>query len=133
MIVPVESLKHFFKNFCWLIEPLDSVVCFAITQKPLLDAYAWHQRLGHASKPVVKQFLQSHFPKLPKGTWWTYFCEQCAISKSIDKQSLGVKYNIPQYEPLQLCVTNVLGPFKKDLNGARFWLTFPEFSKAIGR
>jgi hypothetical protein len=52
-----------------------------------------------------------------------FFCEQFAKSKVLDLKSNWVASDLPRKDPLDLCMTDVAGPFNMDINGQRFLFT----------
>jgi hypothetical protein len=110
-----------FHNYCWSLRT-SSLQSKKVTQVPSFDPYIWHIRLGHVSDKVVKDFLRINYPD-KKISWKPFFCEQCAKSKSLDKKTLGMETLIPRDKPLDLCVSDVIGPLNLDINGCRFLVT----------
>ncbi|KAI7946803.1 hypothetical protein MJO29_011330 [Puccinia striiformis f. sp. tritici] len=112
-----------FRNHCWYIEMCKEVIN-KITTIPSFDPFLWHRRLGHVSDVVVKQYLKMHFPdETEKMVWKPFFCEQCAKSKALDKNSPGSSSMIPRDSPLDLLVTDIAGPFPEDIAGRKYVLT----------
>lgn len=99
-----------------------SIVVNAITDKPSKSAVAWHQCLGHASNKMVKTFLECFVDPDLKKNWEEFFCEQCVISKGTSHCFLP-KSSIPKDVILDLMVSDVMGPFKKDVHGNQYLLT----------
>ncbi|MBW0493091.1 hypothetical protein O181_032806 [Austropuccinia psidii MF-1] len=108
-------------NRCWYLDKL-SMQVNAISKIPLPGARVWHKRLGHASANVVKLFLKRFVPNANANNWQEFFCKSCAFSKST-KQGNAPTNNIKISEPLNLLVSDVIGPFDKDPEGNRFILT----------
>jgi hypothetical protein len=94
-----------------------------ISQKPSNELSLWHARLGHASKSVVQLFLWKYLPEL-KVKNKPCFCVQCAKFKATDTKSNSVLSDIPQNNPMDLCMTDVAGPFTMDINGCKYLITF---------
>jgi hypothetical protein len=111
-------------NHCWVIDTsYDQEMIKRISQKPPNELYKWHACLGHASKPVVRTFLCKYLPEL-KLQSGPFFCVQCAKSKAINTRGNGATSDIPCNKPMDLCMTNVAGPFTMDINGCRYIITF---------
>jgi hypothetical protein len=53
----------------------------------------------------------------------SFFCKQCAKLKAVDLKSNSVASDLPHKNPLDLCTTDVAGPFNMDINGCRFLIT----------
>lgn len=94
----------------------------AISQQPSHDPYLWHVRLGHASEGIVHRFLKKYLPEVHIPVK-KFFCVQCAKSKALDLKSNGISSDIPCNKPLDLCMTDVAGPFNTDINRCCFLLT----------
>jgi hypothetical protein len=118
-----ENPFHFnFHDFCWTLQISPDAMINEISQTPSYDLYLWHVRLGHVSEPIVCKFLKNLLPEV-KISSKSFFCEQCAISKSLHLKPKGVGTQIPRDNPLDLFMTDVAGPFDTDINGCRFLLT----------
>jgi hypothetical protein len=113
-----------FNNFCWTIATLliKEININKILPQTLFDPYLWHIRLGHVSDEVVKKFLRLHFPNR-RIEFKPFFCERCARSKATRLRSNGVESQIPRDKPLDMCVSNVIGPFDRDINGNAYIVT----------
>ncbi|PLW35803.1 hypothetical protein PCASD_15704 [Puccinia coronata f. sp. avenae] len=119
-----NSFDLTFLNHCWIIAIIDDQAMLKrISQKPHNELYKWHARLGHASEPVVRTFLRKYLPDV-KLRSEPFFCVQCAKSKAIDTRGNGATSDIPWDKPMDLCMTDVAGPFTMDINGCRYILTF---------
>ncbi|MBW0475160.1 hypothetical protein O181_014875 [Austropuccinia psidii MF-1] len=94
----------------------------ALSKVPLPGAKAWHEHLGHASHGVVKLFLKHFVPNSKADDWQDFFCESCAFSKSVKQKSTPTT-NLKISDPLDLLVSDVIGPFNRDPDGNRFLLT----------
>jgi hypothetical protein len=100
-----------YSNFCWNVATLDHhAIISKISQKPSGDLFLWHTCLRHAAEPVVKQFIRRYLPDLMLNKK-TFFCMQCAKSKATAMRGNGATSNIPRENPLDLCMTDVAGPF----------------------
>ncbi|KAH9459513.1 hypothetical protein Pst134EA_033031 [Puccinia striiformis f. sp. tritici] len=118
-----NSYPTIFHNYCWSLETSPAELKLSkVTQTPSFDPYIWHVRLGHALEEVVRAYMKRHYPE-DKFKWSSFFCERCAISKSVNRKSLGVESQIPRDSPLDLMVTDVAGPFEVDLHGNRYIVT----------
>ncbi|PLW18521.1 hypothetical protein PCASD_23785, partial [Puccinia coronata f. sp. avenae] len=119
-----NSFDLTFLNHCWIIAIIDDQAMLKrISQKPPNELYKWHAHLGHASEPVVRTFLRKYLPNV-KLRSEPFFCVQCAKSKAIDTRGNGATSDIPRDKPMDLCMTDVAGPFTMDINGCRYILTF---------
>jgi hypothetical protein len=111
-----------FKNFCWTIKVQHNAMISKVSQQPSYDPYLWHVRLGHVSKSVVQRFLKVNMPEIRLDNK-SFFCKQCARSKTLDLKSNGVASDLPRKNPLNRCMTDVAGTFNMDINGCRFLIT----------
>ncbi|MBW0554243.1 hypothetical protein O181_093958, partial [Austropuccinia psidii MF-1] len=89
-------------------------ISFPATLK--LSCREWHIRLGHASDKVVRSFLKQHVPSFELKSWQPFYCEVCAKSKSTHRLAKA-RINIPMNEPLDLLVSDIMGPFTQDPQG----------------
>jgi hypothetical protein len=117
-----NSFNFDFKDFCWTLRVEYNAMLNKISQVPSHDPYLWHVRLGHVSEPIVRKFLKQLLPDL-KLSSKSFFCEQCAISKSLHQKPNGAVTQIPRDNPLDLCMTDIAGPFNTDINGCKYLLT----------
>ncbi|MBW0547322.1 hypothetical protein O181_087037 [Austropuccinia psidii MF-1] len=108
-------------NRCWYLDKLPMQVN-AISEIPLPGARAWHECLGHASNSVIKLFLKHFVPNSNANNWQDVFCKSCTFSKSV-KQGNSPTINLKVSEPLDLLVSDVIGPFDRDPEGNRLILT----------
>jgi hypothetical protein len=113
-----------FNNFCWtIVTSLPTEIKInKISQQPSFDPHIWHVRLGHVSDEVVKKFLRLHFPDR-RIEFKPFFCERCAKSKATRLRSNGVESQLPQDNTLDMCVSDVIGPFNLDINGNAYIVT----------
>ncbi|KNZ51840.1 uncharacterized protein VP01_378g8 [Puccinia sorghi] len=84
------------------------------------DALLWHRRLGHISlKRIIKMCATGRFPGLPdRLTNKDFVCEDCLVSKSKrDRQRLS---NNEQLQPMDIIVSDVLGPFVESFMGVKY-------------
>ncbi|MBW0531300.1 hypothetical protein O181_071015 [Austropuccinia psidii MF-1] len=84
-----------------------------------LSPFQWHRRLGHASDKVVKSFLAANVKNFDLKTWTAFFCEICAKAKSTHRHARN-RCEISVSLPLDLMVSDVLGPFPPDIDGYRY-------------
>ncbi|MBW0485952.1 hypothetical protein O181_025667 [Austropuccinia psidii MF-1] len=87
-----------------------------------LSLREWHEQLGHACDKVVISFLKQHVPTFDIKTWQTFYCPVCTKAKSTH-QLARARMDIPKQEPLDLLVSDVLGPFEENAQGFRYLLT----------
>jgi hypothetical protein len=116
-----------FNNFCWTVKLQERATIRKVAQKPSYDPYLWHVRLGHMSETIVQWFLCTHVPEIKLDNK-SFFCEQCAKSKALDLKSNGVALDLPCDKPLDLCMTDVAGPFNIDISGWRFLIIMHDHS-----
>ncbi|KNZ46390.1 uncharacterized protein VP01_730g6 [Puccinia sorghi] len=69
----------------------------------------WHNRLGHASDRVIKEYLRRFVPSFNIKSWVPFFCETCAVAKS-ERRRAALKSEIPSKAKGDLVVSDVLGP-----------------------
>lgn len=113
-----------FTNNCWNVQMLHkSAMIKKITQKPSNELHLWCCCLGHTSETVVKSFLRKYQPNLKLHSK-PFFCVQCAQFKAKDPKANGADTEIPRDKPMDLCMTNVAGPFPIDINGCRYVILF---------
>ncbi|PLW23871.1 hypothetical protein PCASD_14694 [Puccinia coronata f. sp. avenae] len=111
-------------NHCWNVATLDPPAMLSkISQRPSSKLFLWHCRLGHAAEPVVQRFIRRYLPGIKLDNK-PFFCVQCAKSKATATKGNGATSNIPRDNPLDLCMTDVAGPFNMDINGCRYLITF---------
>ncbi|MBW0468132.1 hypothetical protein O181_007847 [Austropuccinia psidii MF-1] len=55
-------------------------------------------------------------------TWQSFYCEVCAKSKSTHRLARA-RVDVPRDKPLDLLVSNIMGPFDQDPQGFRYLLT----------
>ncbi|MBW0494048.1 hypothetical protein O181_033763 [Austropuccinia psidii MF-1] len=87
-----------------------------------LSSREWHERLGHACDKMVLSFLKQHVPSYDIKRWQPFYCEVCATAKSTHRQARA-RTDIPKSDPLDLLVSDIMGPFSGDLQGFRYLLT----------
>ncbi|MBW0538261.1 hypothetical protein O181_077976 [Austropuccinia psidii MF-1] len=97
---------------------------------PLFTAQAWHERLGHESAKVVRDFLTWFVPGASRVEWMNFFCKQCAHSKSTKEKKTPMT-RIPLGKPLDLLVSDVAGPFPADPAGNRFLLALRDHASTF--
>ncbi|MBW0514228.1 hypothetical protein O181_053943 [Austropuccinia psidii MF-1] len=102
----------------------------AISKSPLHSAEAWHERLGHGSTRVVREFLTRFVPSSSNIDWMDFFCKQCARSKSM-KEKKAPMTRTQFGNPLDLLVSNVEGPFPADPAGNHFLLTLHDHASTF--
>ncbi|MBW0482983.1 hypothetical protein O181_022698 [Austropuccinia psidii MF-1] len=71
---------------------------------------------------VVISFLKQHVPTFNIKTWQTFYCLVCAKAKSTH-QLARARTDIPKQKPLDLLVSDILGPFEEDVQGFWYLLT----------
>ncbi|KNZ59949.1 uncharacterized protein VP01_1639g16 [Puccinia sorghi] len=92
------------------------------------DALLWHQRLGHISlKRIIKMCAAGRFPGLPdRLTNKDFVCEDFLVSKSKrDRQCLS---NNKQLQPMEIIVSDVLGPFVESFMGVKYLVVFRDLA-----
>ncbi|MBW0485231.1 hypothetical protein O181_024946 [Austropuccinia psidii MF-1] len=93
-------------------------VCFEMNPISFPDSKTmspreWHEHLGHASDRVVVSFLKQHVPSFNPKCWQPFYCDVCAKSKSTHRLAKACT-DIPKNKPLDLLVSDVMGPFPED-------------------
>ncbi|KAI7933335.1 hypothetical protein MJO28_017711 [Puccinia striiformis f. sp. tritici] len=132
-----------FSNFCWnlvtspikpcpsplplsnsgsLPTPCNEISVSAMSNQPSMDAIKWHERLGHANDKAVKKFLERFVSVEAARNWQPFLCEQCVQSKITGRRFLPPS-SVPKTELLDLLVSDVMGPFDKDIHGFQFAVT----------
>ncbi|POW14585.1 hypothetical protein PSTT_02745 [Puccinia striiformis] len=87
-----------------------------MSNQPSMDAIKWHERLGHANDKAVKKFLERFVSVEAARNWQPFLCEQCVQSKITGRRFLPPS-SVPKTELLDLLVSDVMGPFDKDIHG----------------
>ncbi|KAI7944398.1 hypothetical protein MJO28_010093 [Puccinia striiformis f. sp. tritici] len=132
-----------FSNFCWNLvtapppscanpppklstgpspTPCNEVSVSSMSSQPSMEAIKWHERLGHANDKAVKKFLERFVSVEALRNWQPFFCEQCVQSKITGRRFLPPS-SVPRQEILDLVVSDVMGPFDKDIHGFQFAVT----------
>jgi hypothetical protein len=93
-----------------------------MTNKPSMACIKWHERLGHANDKLVQQFLKRFVPEKQHPEWKPFFCEKCVLAKATGHRFLPPSI-VPKESPLDLFVSDVMGPFDPDINGFKFTIT----------
>jgi hypothetical protein len=118
------SFDLMYSNYCWTIATSPAPAMLSrVSQKPSSKIFLWHCCLGHAAKPIVQCFIRHYLPNLKLDNK-PFFYVQCAKSKATASKGNGKTSDIPRDKPLDLCMTNVAGPFNMDINGCRYLITF---------
>ncbi|MBW0547746.1 hypothetical protein O181_087461 [Austropuccinia psidii MF-1] len=87
-----------------------------------LSSREWHKQLGHACDKAVLSFLKQHMPLFDRKIWWPFYCEIYATSKSTHRLAKA-HTDIPKESPLDLLVSDVMGPFATDPQGFHYLIT----------
>ncbi|POW17002.1 hypothetical protein PSTT_00834 [Puccinia striiformis] len=134
-----------FSNFCWTLvtspasstppssstplsspsvppPPCNDIVVSTMTNQPSMEAIRWHERLGHANDKLVRKFLERFVGVDVAKNWKPFFCEKCVMGKITGRRFLPPS-TIPKKEILDLVVSDVMGPFDKDIHGFQFAVT----------
>lgn len=84
----------------------------------------WHELFSHIDMKQVRKFCLNEMGlSLPETKpSKSFVCKDCLACKSVQKQTLG-RTGL-QIIILEVLVSNFMGPFSEDLNGARFVITF---------
>ncbi|PLW56744.1 hypothetical protein PCANC_01718 [Puccinia coronata f. sp. avenae] len=118
------SFDLVYSNYCCNVATsLPPAILSKVSQKPSSELFLWHCRLGHAAEPVVQRFVRRYLPDLKLDTK-PFFCVQCAKLKATAMKGNGATSDIPRDNPLDLCMTDVAGPFNMDINGCQYLITF---------
>ncbi|MBW0545392.1 hypothetical protein O181_085107 [Austropuccinia psidii MF-1] len=83
-----------------------------------LSARGWHERLGHACDKFVISFLKQNVPSFELKSWQSFYCEVCLKAKSTHCLAKA-RIDIPKQKPLDLLVSDVMGPLADDSQGFR--------------
>ncbi|MBW0478108.1 hypothetical protein O181_017823 [Austropuccinia psidii MF-1] len=130
-----------FNNNCWWLDVLSaegtirsaavtpSSTLSKIEMNPIyrptitnLSPREWHERLGHACDKTVLSFLKQHVPSFDRKNWRPFYCETCATAKSTHRLAKA-RTDIPKDHPLDLLVSDIMGPFATDPQGFRYLIT----------
>ncbi|MBW0527018.1 hypothetical protein O181_066733 [Austropuccinia psidii MF-1] len=103
-----------FSNNCWWLDVL--------AEEGTKSLREWHERLGHACDKMVIFFLEQHLPAFDTKRWHPFYCEVCATAKSTHWLARA-RTDIPNHDPLDLLVSDIMGPFAGDTQGFRYLLT----------
>ncbi|MBW0526958.1 hypothetical protein O181_066673 [Austropuccinia psidii MF-1] len=87
-----------------------------------LSPRGWHNRLGHACNKFVISLLKQHVPSFDVKIWQSFYCKVCAKAKSTHGIAKA-RTNIPKDKPLNLLVSDIMGPFMDDAQGFQYLLT----------
>ncbi|MBW0474000.1 hypothetical protein O181_013715 [Austropuccinia psidii MF-1] len=87
-----------------------------------LSSREWHERLGHACDKMVISFLKQHVPTFDAKRWQPFYCEVCATAKSTHRLAQA-QTDVPKWDPLDLLVSDIMGPFASDTQGFCYLLT----------
>ncbi|MBW0538590.1 hypothetical protein O181_078305, partial [Austropuccinia psidii MF-1] len=119
-------IPTFFKHNVWWLHVKPKVNGLSVmklnassTINIQLLPFQWHRRLGHASDKVVKSFLAANVKNFDLKTWTPFFCKICAKAKSTHRHARN-RCEIPVSLPLDLMVSDVLGPFPPNIDGYRY-------------
>ncbi|MBW0492095.1 hypothetical protein O181_031810 [Austropuccinia psidii MF-1] len=86
-----------------------------------LSARGWHKHLGHACDKFVVSFLKQHVPNFDLKIWQPFYCEVCSKAKSTHHLARA-RTNIPKEKPLDLLVSDIMGPCADNAQGFRYLL-----------
>ncbi|MBW0552967.1 hypothetical protein O181_092682 [Austropuccinia psidii MF-1] len=86
-----------------------------------LSLREWHESLGHACDKMVISFLKQHVPTFDAKRWQPFYCEVCATEKSTHRLARA-QTDVPKRDPLNLLVSDIMGPFAGDTQGFRYLL-----------
>ncbi|MBW0484399.1 hypothetical protein O181_024114 [Austropuccinia psidii MF-1] len=87
-----------------------------------LSPRGWHERLGHACNKFVISFLKQHVPSFDLKSWQSFYCEVCSKAKSTHCLARA-HTDIPKQNPLDLLVSDIMGPIADDAQGFQYLLT----------
>jgi hypothetical protein len=102
--------------------PANKITLSSMSNKLLMECIKWQERLGHANDKIVQQFLKRFVPEDVRPDWKPFFCEKCVLAKATGHRFLPPSI-VPKDEPLDLFVSDVMGPFNNDINGFKFTVT----------
>ncbi|MBW0552069.1 hypothetical protein O181_091784 [Austropuccinia psidii MF-1] len=132
------------KNNCWWLDVLPeegtkgseavtpSCDLFRFEMNPIsqptstsLSLHDWHKHLGHACDKMVISFLKQHVPELNPKQWQPFYCMVCATAKRTHWIARA-RTNIPKEIPLDLLVSDAMGPFSGDAQGFCYLVTISD-------
>ncbi|MBW0536547.1 hypothetical protein O181_076262, partial [Austropuccinia psidii MF-1] len=95
-----------------------------VTIPTLFDNNVWWVKTRNPAfdTSTVKQFLKINVLDFDLKSWSSFYCDICAKAKSTHRQSKN-QTEIPKSLPLDLLVSDILGPFEVDKDGSRYLLT----------
>jgi hypothetical protein len=124
-----------FSNNCWTLitsqrhsptpislDTPSEITISSMSNKPSMECVKWHERLGHANDKIVQQFLKHFLPDHLRPKWKPFFCEKCVLAKATGHRFLPPSI-VPKDSPLDLFVSDVMGPFDPDVHGFQFAVT----------
>jgi hypothetical protein len=121
IVDPSNNPFHFnFHDFCWTLQIQSDAMLKKVSQVSSHDPYLWH-----VSEPIVRKFLKHLLPDV-KISSRGFFCEQCAKSKSTHQKHPCAVTQIPRDKSLDLCMTDIAGPFDTNINRCRYLLKMRE-------
>ncbi|KNZ48171.1 uncharacterized protein VP01_5860g3, partial [Puccinia sorghi] len=111
------------KNVC-NSNPSELSILSAAPQPKASEALLWHRWLRHISlKHIIKMCSVGSFPGLPtKLTNKDFVFEDCLLSKS--KRDRNRLTNQEKIQPMDVIVSDVLGPFVKGFMGVKYLVVF---------
>ncbi|PLW19705.1 hypothetical protein PCASD_13171 [Puccinia coronata f. sp. avenae] len=125
-----------FSNNCWTLVTLpktpsipsttkpnpSDIVISSMTNKVSMDCVKWHERLGHANDKIVQQFIKRFVPEKLRPEWKPFFCKKCVLAKATGHRFLPPSI-VPKDSPLDLFVSDIMGPYDPNVNGFKFTVT----------
>jgi hypothetical protein len=123
-----------FSNNCWTLvtfrkprSPIttthtypSNVIVSSMSNKPSMqECVKWHERLGHTNDKIVQQFLKCFVPENLRPEWKPFFCKKCVLAKATGHCFLPPSI-VPKESPLDLFVSDVMGPFNPKVHGFQF-------------
>ncbi|PLW43994.1 hypothetical protein PCANC_08571 [Puccinia coronata f. sp. avenae] len=101
---------------------LPDVIISSMSNKPSMDCVKCHERLGHANDKIVQRFIKRFVPENLRPELKPFFCEKCVLAKATGHRFLPPSI-VPKDSPLDLFISDVMGPFDPDVHGFRFAVT----------
>jgi hypothetical protein len=78
--------------------------------------------MNDLATPTTKLSNNYSLPEHLRTTWKPFFCEKCVLAKATGHRFLPPSI-VPKDKPLDLFVSDVMGPFDNNVNGFKFTIT----------
>ncbi|MBW0518749.1 hypothetical protein O181_058464 [Austropuccinia psidii MF-1] len=87
-----------------------------------LSFHEWHEWLGNSCDKLVISFLKQHVLTFDTKQWQPFFCEVCTRAKGMHHLARA-HTDILKEKPLELLVSDIMGPFHTNVQGFCYILT----------